>query len=420
MEQVTDDTYLLQYGITEKDRLDSRIALSRVERDNRVLAEAIAFRTLRAGERSDALPSRVATVTREQRRDLFGGIGFWQLEAHGRERPVSTVPAGAAPGSARDVLRLSASTGWRRTYVDPSGLVLEGFAEAHFDAFDVSQDPAFRDETVFRAVPYVGATARLPLVRMDPDGTRHTLEPVVQAILAPTGVADVPVEDSLTPEFDEGNAFATSRFAGRDARELGNRLNLGVSYSRETPSGLGFGVFVGRTIRDRDLGQFRTGTGLDSKASDWLVSLSADAGTRFSLLSRSLFDDQLTVSRSETILRWRPARATVDTRYTFLEADAAAGRPRDTSEWGLDAAYDFSDDWTGRVNWRYDFVTNDASRAGLGLTWRSDCVTVELDVERRFTSNVSLEPTTRFGLAVELAGFGADDRPRRGGRRCGT
>ena len=425
VETTSDDTYLLQYGITEKDRLDSRLAVSRVERDNRFLGEVVAFRTLRAGERSDTLPSRVATVTRAQRRDLWGGIGRWQLEAHGRERPVSRVPAGAAPGAARDVVRLSASAEWRRAWVQPSGLLFETFAEAHFDAFDVAQDPAFPDDLVLRTVPYLGASARLPLARTDADGTQHLLEPVIQAVLAPSGTEDVPIEDSLTPEFDEGNALDPSRFAGRDARELGNRLDVGVAYRRLSPGGLSWGAYVGRSIRDRDLGQFRTGTGLDSKATDWLVSVHAEraggpggAGA-LALLSRTLFDDQLNVSRSETILRWRTARANLDTRYTYLEADAAAGRPRDTSEWGLDAAYDLSAAWTGRAAWRYDFITNEASRAGLGLTWRSDCVTVALDAERRFTSNVALEPTTRFGLKVELAGFGADDRPRRG-RPCGT
>ena len=69
------------------------------------------------------------------------------------------------------------------------------------------------------------------------------------------------------------------------------------------------------------------------------------------------------------------------------------------------------------MNWRYDFVTDDASSAGLGLTYRSDCVTMDLNVERRFTSTTTLQSSTRFGLGVELAGFGADDRPRR--RRCG-
>ncbi|WP_308917320.1 LPS-assembly protein LptD [Jannaschia sp. LMIT008] len=418
LEAVTDDTYLLDYAITEKDRLDSRIALSRVERDNRILAEVIAFRTLRDGERSDTLPSRVVTLTREQRRDLWGGIRSWQIEAHGRERPVSVAPPGFPPSSARDVARLSASAGWRRHWVLGPGLVTTAFAEGHLDVYQVAQDPTFADRMVTRFVPYAGLEARLPLVRHD--GTvRHVLQSIAQIVLAPDRRPAVPNEDSITPEFDEGNLTATSRFPGRDVRELGRRVNLGLSYAREPLEGWSVDAFVGRTFRTRDLTQFPTGTGLDSKASDWLVSLAAGTGERISVLSRTLFDDRLDVSRSETILRWRDADARLETRYTFLEADAAAGRPIDTSEWGLDAGVDLTADWTGRVNWRYDFVTNDASRAGIGLTYRSDCVTVDFDVERRFTSGSVLQSTTLFGLSVELAGFGADDARKRR-NRCGT
>ena len=237
-------------------------------------------------------------------------------------------------------------------------------------------------------------------------------------LFVPDNRARTPNEDSLTPEFDEGNLFSPQRFAGRDTRELGNRINLGISYTRFDPSGWNLGGTVGRVIRDDDLGQFRPGTGLDGRSSDWLVSAQASYQDQFSVLQRALFDDQFDFARSETILRWNGPRHMLETRYTFLESDVAAGRPIETSEWALDASRDLGGDWTGRVNWRYDFVTNDASRAGLGLTYRSDCVTVAFDVERRFTSNTTLEPSTRFGLGIELAGFGAEDRRDRR-RRCG-
>jgi LPS-assembly protein len=266
-------------------------------------------------------------------------------------------------------------------------------------------------------VPYAGAELRLPLVRRR-GSVREVLEPVVQVMFVPDDDRRTPDEDSLTPEFDEGNLFAPSRFAGRDRRELGNRVNLGLGYRRYDPSGWEVGGLVGRILRGQDLGQFRSGTGLAGEESDWLVSLGASYRGRLSLRSRSTFDNDLSFSRSETALVWQGDGFAIDTAFTWLEADPAADRPSDTSEWRLDAALDLGRDWTGRVNWQYDFVTNDASRAGLGLRYRSDCVTVDLDVERRFTTTPTLRPTTRFGLTVGLAGFGAEDRARRA-RRCG-
>ncbi|SFJ54485.1 LPS-assembly protein LptD [Jannaschia pohangensis] len=420
IEAVSDETYLLNYDITEKDLLESRFAITRVDRDDRFLAEVLFFNTLRTGEENRFLPTPVFTVERQRRvpRAFFGGQAIWTLQAHARQRRADVVPPGFPASSARDVLRASAAFDWRRTQITDGGLVMTGMAGLHFDAYNVNQDATFTDRTFARAVPYAGLELRMPLARSEVGGVRHVIEPVAQVILSPSNRALTPAEDSLTPEFDEGNLFSPQRFAGRDTRELGNRLNIGVSYTRYDPSGWTLGATIGRVWRDEDLGQFRVGTGLGGTASDWLFAASASYEDRLEIMQRSLFSDGFEFSSSETILRWNGDRHALETRYTWLESDAGAGRPRDTSEWEVDASYDLGGDWTGRANWRYDFVTNDASRAGLGLTYRSDCVTVDFDVERRFTSTASLQPTTKFGLGVELAGFGADDRRDRQ-RRCG-
>lgn len=420
LELVSDDDYLLNYGIEERDRLANRLAVTRIDREDRFLAEIIAFNTLRDGERNRFQPTPVITVERQRRvpEPVLGGDLVWTLQAHGRLRDASSVPLGLPANSAADVLRTSAAAAWRRTRITDAGLVWTGLAGVDLDAYNVRQNPTFADETFVRAVPYGGLEVRLPLSRSGPTGVRHVIEPVAQLVFAPTSRRLTPNEDSQTPEFDEGNLFSQTRFAGRDTRELGNRLNVGVTYTRFDPSGWTVGATVGRVWRNEDPGQFSSGTGLDGTASDWLLAANARYGERFELMQRSLVSDGFEFSRSETILRWNGPDHSLQTRYTWLEADAAAGRPIDTSEWGLDAARDLGGDWTGRVNWRYDFITDDASSAGLGVTYRSDCVTVGLDVERRFTSTTTLQSSTRFGLGVELAGFGANDRGERR-RRCG-
>ncbi|UWQ17155.1 LPS-assembly protein LptD [Jannaschia sp. M317] len=420
LETVSDDTYLVDYDVSDKDRLDSRLAVTKVERDSRAVAEVILFESLRTGEDNRFLPTRVLNAER-QRRFVPAGLGgqaIWTLAAHARERTATHVPAGQPSNAARDVVRASAALDWRRSWITDGGLVVTGLGGVHVDAYNVRQDTAFSDTAFARAVPYGGVEFRLPMTRTTAGNVRHVLEPVAQLILAPSNRPVTPDEDSLTPEFDEGNLFSATRFAGRDTRELGTRANLGVSYTRYDPSGWTAGVLVGRVVRARDLGQFRPGTGLDGGSSDWLLSVGASHAGGFEVMQRSIFDDQFTFARSETILRWQGSGHLIDTRYTYLEADPTAGRPIDTSEWSFDASLDLAGDWTGRANWRYDFVTNDASNAGLGLTYRSDCVTVDFDVERRFTSTASLQPSTRFGLSVELAGFGADDRRTRA-RKCG-
>jgi LPS-assembly protein len=420
VEAVSDDTYLLNYDVTEKDRLDSRLAITRIDREDRFTAEALLFESLRADEDDRFLPTRVVTVERQRRRPgaVLGGQLTWTLQAQGRERTASEAPPGGPSDAARDALRASAALDWQRSRVAPWGLVTTALAGLDLDAYEIRQDDDFEDETLTRAVPYAGLELRLPLVRAGAAGVSHLLEPVAQLILAPDDRTVTPDEDSLTPEFDGGNLFSPQRFAGRDTRELGNRLNLGLGYHRQAPGGWQVGALVGRVIRQDDLDQFRSGTGLDGATSDWLIGATATWRDRFAFLTRSTFDDGLTFSRSETGLAWSRDDTALETTFTWLEADDEAGRPIDTSEWAVDAAIGLGGDWTGRANWRYDFVTDDASRAGLGLTYRSDCVTVDFGVERRFTSNDALEPSTSFGFGVELVGFGADSgAPRR--RRCG-
>ncbi|MEM8822362.1 MAG: LPS assembly protein LptD [Pseudomonadota bacterium] len=422
VELVTDDTYLLDFNVTEKDRLDSRIALSKVDRNDRFLAEVTAIRTLRAGEDSSFLPTRILTVERQGVRALpiLGGQALWTLQAHGRENPASFVPPGSGlpPDAAQDVLRASAGLDWRNSTVLPSGLVATALAGVQVDVFNVSQDPTFRGDTFARVVPHGGFELRMPLVRRGANGVRHVIEPTAQLIFSPNDVTDAPEEDSLTPEFDEGNLFSSQRFAGRDTRELSSRLNIGVSYDRIAPNGWQLGGVVGRVIREEDLQQFTTGTGLDGLTSDWLVASTVRWRDQFEFLNRSTFDDDFVFSRNETILRWNGKSHSLETRFTWLEADVLAARPIDTSEWIVNASVDVTPDWTLRANSRYDFVIDDATRAGVGVTYRTECVTVDFDVERRFTSNVVLEPSTRFGFGLELVGFGADDRGTRS-RRCG-
>jgi LPS-assembly protein len=62
--------------------------------------------------------------------------------------------------------------------------------------------------------------------------------------------------------------------------------------------------------------------------------------------------------------------------------------------------------WTARAASRYDFEAERMAKAGLGLTFKNECLLVDLSLSRRFTSSTSVTPTTDFGLSVELLGFG--------------
>ena len=94
----------------------------------------------------------------------------------------------------------------------------------------------------------------------------------------------------------------------------------------------------------------------------------------------------------------------------------AEGIDEDVSELTVDSTWALSRSWQSEVDIRYDFETDRAAKAALGLTYAGDCVSVDLSLSRRFTSSTSVEPTTSFDLSVQLAGFGSGNAARR--RNC--
>ena len=104
-------------------------------------------------------------------------------------------------------------------------------------------------------------------------------------------------------------------------------------------------------------------------------------------------------------------RYSVAAGYVYAVADPMENRPVPTSELTLYSTYKVSSNWTAALSSRYDFEAERAAKAGLGLTYRNECLAVDLSLSRRFTSSTTVQPTTDFGLSVELLGFGGGSAP---------
>ncbi|KKL80242.1 hypothetical protein LCGC14_2006700, partial [marine sediment metagenome] len=261
--------------------------------------------------------------------------------------------------------------------------------------------------TTGQFTPHAAVELRWPLQRSDPGGVSHLLEPVAQFAWSETSGNAVPNEDSVLVEFDEGNLFSLSRYPGLDALEQGARANLGLRYTRHDPDGWSLGLTVGRILRSEADPRFADGTGLSGDLSDWLVAGKLELDDRLTLTNRALFDDGFDFSKNEARIAFDSSRATIATTYVWLEAVEAENRPTDTHEIALDGAYRFGRNWTGTFDGRYDLVTDQTARTGLGLEYQSECLTVDFSLSRRFTSSTNVSPSTDFGLQLSLAGFGS-------------
>jgi LPS-assembly protein len=411
-EDVTDPSYLLDYGYPEKDRLDSRIEVKRTRRNELIVLRLIGFKSLRPNEDNATLPFLVADATLTRRFGLggLGGEGGLSFQLHSHTRRSHSFVDGPDPdliADGRDVSRALVRADWRKNWQLPSGLGLSVLGEATADLTAIREDATYLS-TGTRLHGAVAAELRWPWVKANGvSGVSQMIEPVAQLVLAPGGVEHLPNEDSLLAEFDEGNLFALNRFPGNDAIERGLRANLGLNYTRIDPDGWTVAASFGRVLRAADLGQFSVASGLSGQTSDWLTAVRVSNDDGFSVLGRALFDSNLSMNKAEVRLAWIDETTQLSTGFVKSPADLAEDRLIAISELAFDGQIKIASNWTARLATRYDFNTQSTAKAAAGLGFRNECLSVDLSLSRRFTSSTSVKPATDFGLSVEFLGFGS-------------
>ena len=406
---VTDPAYLLDYGIGNIDRLDSRIEASRTRRNEHISARIISFQTLRDSEDNTTIPSLIADLTFHRRFSLgpLGGEGGLRLQTHNHYRS-STDPNdpdldGISQG--RDLSRVSARIDWRRSFLLPVGIEATVLGEMTADAYSIAQDLAFQGSTT-RTHGSAGVELRWPWVKAGTNGASHVIEPVVQLIWASSDAETLPNEDSVLVEFDEGNLYSLDRFPGSDAVERGPRANVGISWTRHDPQGWTMGATLGRVYREADLNQFGPGSGLDGVRSDWLAAVNFDLANGIAITARAVLNDDLDLTKGEARLALNGPKTAVAASMIWAVADPLENRLDRTEEVTFDARRKLGDNWTGKVSGRYDFVADRGTVAGLGLEFLNECVRFDVSLSRRFTTSTSVTPTTDFSLSLDLVGFG--------------
>ncbi|MFV2001414.1 MAG: LPS-assembly protein LptD [Paracoccaceae bacterium] len=413
IETTSDPAYLLDYGYSSKDRLDSEVSLSRTGENSYFSARVTNFRTLRGSELAidDQLPNFQGEISYQKRffPKSIGGQGIWALgiEAHSRQSQLDEL--------GRDVLRLSGELNWGRGIALQNGMVARAAVELTANAYQIAQDSNYQP-FLLTFTPAAEAELRWPLVKSARDGAALVLEPVLHVAWTGSLGQNVPNEDSTLVEFDEGNLFSINRFPGEDRYERGFRTTAGVKWTRYDPQGWSLGLAAGRVFRARDLMQFSQASGLDGPQSDWMLAGQIKLDNALAVTARALVADDLSITKAETRISRQTERLSLASTYSWIVADLAETRPDLTSQMALDATYAISRYWSTRVDLRYDFEAGKATRAGVAVAYNSGCVTVDLSLSRRFTSSTSVTPSTDVGFSVSLNGFGGSGRTDR--REC--
>ncbi|WP_136644622.1 LPS-assembly protein LptD [Tabrizicola sp. YIM 78059] len=407
---VSDPAYLLDYGIANLDRLDSRLEISRTRRNEHISARIISFQTLRDDEDNTTIPSIVSDLTFHRRFSLgaVGGEGGLRLQTHNHYRS-STSPIDGPDSDniadGRDLGRISARIDWRKSFLLPMGIETTILGEATADAYSIAQDASYEGRTT-RTHGNAGVELRWPWVKVGDGGATHVIEPVAQFIWASSDAETLPNEDSVLVEFDEASLFALDRFPGSDAVERGPRANLGVSWTRHDPDGWSMGVMVGRVYREADLSQFGPASGLAGQRSDWLAGVNFTLSNSVALTARAVLSDDLDLTKGEARVTYSGARTSLAGSLIYAVEDPIENRLEPTREVTFDARQKLDPNWTAKLSGRYDFVADQGTVAGLGVEFLNECLRFDVSLSRRFTSSTSVNPTTDFSLSLDLVGFG--------------
>ena len=407
-EYTTDDAYLLEYGYSDKDRLDSEVSLERVRDRDLTQASLTYYSSLRAGEASETLPPVLAEISWERRLSFGGGTLTLTSDLDAHMRGATDIDA-ATGNTVDDAARIGFGTQWQRNTVTDFGLVIDGTLGLDVDYYNVSGAATASD--TFRSTAFAQTTLRYPLIRRGTQAT-HILEPMVQLAWSDVNGNLITNEDSAATEFDQANLLSLSRFSGQDAVETGFRAATGLTWTRMGHGKDGAGgwdstLTVGRVFRENADLSFSDTSGLNETSSDWLIAGQLRTPAGFALDSRLVIDDDFDVTKSETRAGWSGEKLDLTASYIFLPADAAESRPTSVSEWTIDSTYRFDDTWTVGFDARYDVLADSPTQTSLEIGWQNECVTVDFSVSRRFTSSTTLTPSTDFGLQIGLNGFSA-------------
>jgi LPS-assembly protein len=399
LELVSDRSFLQEFGLSGKQRLESRLALSRFTRKTRFNAEIEGFRSLATGVSDATIPTLLGEVSLYRRWLPAGGsqIGLGLTASSFARRSNADVIG-------RDGVKLAAIADWRREWIGRNGVIFSTTAALNSNYYNISQDSGF-PTPFLRTTPVLAADIRLPMIRARAQAT-EVIEPRLQIAWSNPSGTSPPDDDSQLVEFAASNLFSLNRFTGDDRQERGLRANIGLTYSRNSTSGWTLEAQIGKVVRLGDPGQFTVPSGLSGSASSYVLAAQLALPRKFRLVQRMVFAPGSGISRNETSLAWKSNRFDLASRYLWLLKDAGGNTVSDRSEWTLETGWDFARNWRSQASMRYDLMTGAASDAALALTYRNECIKVDFSLSRRYAASSNVGPSTSFGLMVTLEGLG--------------
>lgn len=397
----SDDTYLRRYEFGYEDLLTSKIYLNGY--DNRTFAnvEAIGFQGLRSEDDSSVIPYIHPLVDASHETEPG-----WEGSRFG----VSGNAMALSREEGAQSRRLSSTAYWRVPHVTEGGHVFELRTQLRADVYSVEEvattttggAPDNYNGVSGRVIPEVWLDWRYPLLKRLPNASL-IIEPTAQLVAGVNGLNSntIPNEDSLALEFSDSNLFAANHYPGYDLVESGTRVNYGIRSQLHFDGGSHIHFLFGQNYHTDNNNLFPYSNDLDEEMSDYVGRLAWNYTNALQLAYRFRLDQQsFELKRSEVEGRINANPVRLRMNYVKLEEDPYL---ENSEELRAAAALRLTDQWTWTLNGRRDMEDDGGMiRAGTGLVFQNECVTLGTSINRYYIRDRDVEPSTSVKLEVLL------------------
>jgi len=379
-----------------------------------VLLRVQDFKTLDESLEDTEKPYRIAPQLRTGAyvADFYGlDLRFdGELSVFERDASAESTAANLNPTGTR--LHVSPSVSlpldWRGLRLEPS------FAYEH-TAYSLKDPLPGQRSGPDRSTPIWSIDLGTVFERMSRDGGRlQTLEPRVQYVHIPFREQDdLPVFDTIEPDFNLVQLYRRNRFLGHDRLGDTDQLNIGLT-SRVVDSS------DGRQVLSATIGQTRFfsdqlvtlpgGSPVANNSSDWLAELDLGFAKYWKVdLGVQWDSDASRVERAQTRLQYRRDGrhvANFSYRYSrdnFVDPERSTG----VKELDVSAAWPLSDRWSAVGRYNYSLLDREPIESFFGVEYENCCWGLRL-VYRRYlarrpdTVGADPEATASADTAIAL------------------
>lgn len=411
LEITSDDQYLRQYNITNKDILENNLYLERFSDRDYALARISAFQDIRVSSRQADQPNILPEIHSRFLGDP-GGIlgGRWSLEA-------SALGLGR-DGGGQDLNRASLEAGWQRRYVSGLGLASTLDLITRGDVYnvndrDIADIDASRSESASEVRGFVKGNFKTAYpIQKRFERMQWLVEPMVSVTSASNVDVsnNIPNEDSQDVFIDPMTLFNVDRFPGYDRIEDRSRATYGIRTGLFGYEGYRGEIFFGQSYRfDSGDNPFPVGSGLSEDKSDYVGQISTSMGGNLDLDYRFQLDENnYSSKRHEVDFVGRAGPVTATTRYFYAAGLGGTDLTDSREQIRTGLRYQLDDQWSFSGSVQYDFADKNKGirNATSGFEYSGQCLTFGLTGQRTYTSAASGDSDTSIIARIGLKNLG--------------